>query len=81
MTIHIAYLLSFKIRRCHLHFHTNLQLAQIAITYKGNYFLQLVYLIFRKKIYAPRDTMLSKAFPIPKSSAIPLRVGIHTFVL
>ena len=40
----------------------------------------LIFSFFSRNAYATKDTMLSKAFPMPKRSAIPVSVGVHTFV-
>lgn len=37
-----------------------------------------IFFFFNKKAYAPPDTILSKAFPKPKSNAMPIKVGFHT---
>ena len=40
----------------------------------------LIFSFLSKKAYATSNTTLSNAFPIPTSNAMPLSVGIHTFV-
>ena len=51
---------------------------------RGKYFYltfkMLIFLFKSRYMYATRDTMLSKAFPIPNSKAIPIKEGVHTFV-
>ena len=44
-------------------------------------FRRSIPLRFSKCRYATSDTMLSKAFPIPNSNAIPVNVGIQIPVL
>ena len=40
----------------------------------------LIFSFLIKKTYATKDTILSKALPMPNSKAIPVSVGVHTFV-
>ena len=43
-------------------------------------FRMLIFSFFRRNRYAQKDTTLSKALPMPNSKAIPVRVGVQTFV-